>query len=127
MYGKREPLSTMGQEHEPLRTSAWEASPMAKVMANHVGPNTSYRQGYKMMSGMPADSSETLQLSQRNDESQPATITRDRYILVIVDTKAAPGPALCALSVTIAFLLGSFVTLWNIPIHKEDFHTYFLQ
>ena len=30
---------------------------------------------------LPADSSETLQLSQRNDEPEPATKTRDRYIL----------------------------------------------
>ena len=50
-------------------------------MANHVGPNTSHRQGYKMASALPADSSETLQLSQRNDEPEPARKTRDRYIL----------------------------------------------
>ena len=50
-------------------------------MVNHVGPNTSYRQGYKMVSAMPADSSETLQLSQRNDGPGPATISRDLYIL----------------------------------------------
>ena len=30
---------------------------------------------------MPVDSSETLQLSQRNDEPEPATITRDLYVL----------------------------------------------
>ena len=48
---------------------------------NHVGPNTSYRQGYKMVSAMPADSSETLQLCQRNDGPEPATISRDLYIL----------------------------------------------
>ena len=50
-------------------------------MVNHVGPNTSYRQGYKMVSAMPADSSETLQLCQRNDGPEPATISRDLYIL----------------------------------------------
>ena len=42
-------------------------------MVHHVGPNTSYRQGYKMVSAMPADSSETLQLCQRNDGPEPAT------------------------------------------------------
>ena len=50
-------------------------------MANHVRPNTSYRQGYKMASAMPADTSENLQLSQRNDGPEPATIGRDRYVL----------------------------------------------
>ena len=50
-------------------------------MVNHVGLNTSYRQGYKMVSAMPADSSETLQLCQRNDGPEPATISRDLYIL----------------------------------------------
>ena len=30
---------------------------------------------------MPADSSENLQLSQRNDGPEPAKIARDRYIL----------------------------------------------
>ena len=33
-----------------------------------------------MASAVPADSSENLQLSQRNDEPEPATIARDRYI-----------------------------------------------
>ena len=50
-------------------------------MANHVRPNTSYRQGYKMASAMPADTSENLQFSQRNDGPEPATIGRDRYVL----------------------------------------------
>ena len=35
----------------------------------------------KMVSAMPADSSETLQLCQRNDGPEPATISRDLYIL----------------------------------------------
>ena len=34
-----------------------------------------------MASAMPADSSENLQLSQRNDGPEPAKIARDRYIL----------------------------------------------
>ena len=50
-------------------------------MGNHVGPNTSHRQGYKMSSAMPADSSENLQLPQRNEGPEQATIARDRYIL----------------------------------------------
>ena len=51
-------------------------------MANHVGPNTSHRQGYKMASAMLADSSENLQLSQRNDGPEPATIhQRPLYII----------------------------------------------
>ena len=51
-------------------------------MANHVGPNTSHRQGYKMASAMLADSSENLQLSQRNDRPEPATIhQRPLYII----------------------------------------------
>ena len=48
---------------------------------NHVGSNTCHRQGYKMASAMPADSSENLQLSQRSEGPEPATIARDRYIL----------------------------------------------
>ena len=43
-------------------------------MADHVGPSTSHRQGLKLASAMPVDSSETLQLSQRNDGPEPATI-----------------------------------------------------
>ena len=35
-------------------------------MANHVGPNNSHRQGYKMTLAMAADLSENLQLFQRN-------------------------------------------------------------
>ena len=34
-----------------------------------------------MASTMPADSSENLQLSRRNDGPEQATIARDRYIL----------------------------------------------
>ena len=36
---------------------------------NHVGPNTSHREGYKMASAMPSDSNENIciQHSQRND------------------------------------------------------------
>ena len=49
-------------------------------MANQVGPSMSHRQGYKMASAMPADSSENLQLSQRNDGQEPATITRDHSL-----------------------------------------------
>ena len=47
---------------------------------SHVGPNTSHRQGYKIASAVPADSSENLQLSQRNDGPEPATIARDRSL-----------------------------------------------
>ena len=50
-------------------------------MANHVGPNTSHRQGYKKASAMPADSSENLQLSQRNDGPEPATIDRAETVI----------------------------------------------
>ena len=50
-------------------------------MANHVGPNTSHRQGYKKASDMPADSSENLQLSQRNDGPEPATIDRAETVI----------------------------------------------
>ena len=50
-------------------------------MANHFGPNTSHRQGYKLVSAMPADSSENVQFSLRNDGLEPATTGRDRYIL----------------------------------------------
>ena len=46
-------------------------------MADHVGPSTSHRQGLKLASAMPVDSSETLQLSQRNDWPEPATIARN--------------------------------------------------
>ena len=46
-------------------------------MAIHVGPNTSHRQGYKIASAVPADSSENVQLSQRNDGPEPATIASD--------------------------------------------------
>ena len=49
-------------------TEPWNAR---SPMANQVGPNTSHREGYKMASAMPADSSENLQLSQRNDQNQP--------------------------------------------------------
>ena len=49
--------------------------------ANRVGLTTSHGQGYKMASTMPADSSENLLLSQRNDGPEQATIARDRYIL----------------------------------------------
>ena len=49
-------------------------------MAIHVGPNTSHRQGYKIASAVPADSNENLQLSQRNDGPEPATIARDRSL-----------------------------------------------
>ena len=49
-------------------------------MANHVGPNTSHRQGYKIVSAVPVDSSENLQLSQRHDGPEPATIARDRSL-----------------------------------------------
>ena len=49
-------------------------------MANQVGPNTSHRQGYKKASAVLADSSENLQLSQRNDGQEPATIARDRSL-----------------------------------------------
>ena len=41
-------------------------------MANHVGPNTS--------SAIPADSSENLQLAQRNNGPEPTTIARDRSL-----------------------------------------------
>ena len=41
---------------------------------------TSHRQGYKMASAMP-DSSENLQLSQRNGGPEPVTIARDRSLL----------------------------------------------
>ena len=51
-------------------------------MGNHVGANTSHRQGYKMASAIPADSSKNLQLSQRNDGPEKATIARDRYIYI---------------------------------------------
>ena len=50
-------------------------------MANHVRPTTSHRQGYKIASAMPADTSENLQLSQRNDGPEPATIGRDSHVL----------------------------------------------
>ena len=49
-------------------------------MAIHVGPNISNRQGYKIASAVPADSSENLQLSQRNDGPEPATIARDHSL-----------------------------------------------
>ena len=73
VHGKRE-------SHGGLPKLPW-CCPKEEVMANHVGPSTSHRQGYKMASALPADSSETLQLSQRNDEPERATKTRDRYIL----------------------------------------------
>ena len=60
---------------------AWDSTGTGSPMANHVGPNTSHRQRYKIVSAMPADSSETLQLSQRNDWPEAASIARDRYIL----------------------------------------------
>ena len=47
-------------------------------MAIHVGPKTSHRQRYKIASAVPADSSENLLLSQRNDGPEAATIARDR-------------------------------------------------
>jgi len=50
-------------------------------MGNHVGPNTSHRQGYKMASAIPADWSENVHLPQRNEGPEQATISRDRYIL----------------------------------------------
>ena len=59
-------------------------------MANHVGPNTSHRQGYKMASAMLADSSENLQLSQRNDGPEQATIARDRYNIIANKNKRLP-------------------------------------
>ena len=41
-------------------------------MANHVGPNTSHRQGYKKASAMPADSSETYRsLRETTGQNQP--------------------------------------------------------
>ena len=46
-------------------------------IVNHVGPSTSHRQGHNMASAMPADSSENLQPSQRNDGPEPARIARD--------------------------------------------------
>ena len=51
-------------------------------MANHVGPNTSHRQGYKMASALPADSSEKLIAlsSHRNDGLETAIATRDRSL-----------------------------------------------
>ena len=52
-------------------------SPMAKY---HVGLNTSHWQGYKMVSVMPAKLSKNVQLSQRNDWPEPATIARDRSL-----------------------------------------------
>ena len=39
---------------------------------------------YKIASAMPADSSKNLQLSQRNDGPEPATIARDRSLLACV-------------------------------------------
>ena len=50
------------------------------LMANQVGPNASHRQGYKKGSAVPADSIENLQLSQRNDGQETATIARDCYL-----------------------------------------------
>ena len=38
-----------------------------KPSRSQFGPNTSHRQGHKMASAMPADSSQNLQLSRRND------------------------------------------------------------
>ena len=60
-------------------------------MANHVGPNTSQRQGYKMVPTMAANSTENVQVSQRHVGPEPATIarnsslqsTKEKYSLLI--------------------------------------------
>ena len=47
-------------------------------------------QDYKMASALPADSSENLQLSQRNDGPEQGTIARDRYNIIANKNKRLP-------------------------------------